>query len=281
MTTVQRRLAITAAAFLLAIGCAIALSMPQQNAYAANTRLTPGNVITKATNLPLVGRELWTTNFATFNATNDSNFYKFQTSNRDSRYKITLRSDDLGENEKLRVVIYDPSYHRFKVEDSTTTQISFYLEKLKRNQSYYIEVYRYAVDAPEGNYMTDVPYVDYRIKVQEVITKPAALVFSEWSFKWYRKSKRLVYYIKEPSFSATGYQIRCFNPITRKWKYATTTKNSYIVKGITTYKKYKANIRPYRIVNGRTYYGKWSQYKYRFVDYKQKKSKNKTVKRIG
>ena len=109
MTRVLQKPVALLAVCLLAIGCAIAATMPQQ-ADAKDLKITAGTVFNTATDLPLTDSTLASTNKTAFNEACDNSFYKFKTSaRRDSRYKLTIKS---YAGQLIYATIYNNSHHR-------------------------------------------------------------------------------------------------------------------------------------------------------------------------
>lgn len=262
MSHVRNRCSLLVAALALVIGCALALGTPQ-TAHAADLKLgtSVGSTAARATILPLVGKSLKSTSYATFNRTNDNHFYKFSTSNRDSRYRIRLRAENVVDGD-INITIYDSNMHRFYTGNVQTTNWGVVLRKLTRNSTYYIEIWRYAVDSPQyidlykGN---NIQYADYRLYVKELITKPKAVTKLKVSSP--SKKRLKVKWLR--SFNADAYQILVMSPLNVKKatgkpiKFYFYTKND-VFKLKTKYAgEYRVWVRPYRTVNGKKYYGNW------------------------
>lgn len=224
MTTVQKRLAVAAAALALMASCVFLFALPQ-HAYAD-------------TNLVMSGKNLTAT--TTFNNTQKTEVvqrYSFKTSGRNSRYKITVRPEK-GEI-TANVVSADLStVASFTAEGRTTKTFT----ELERNATYYIG-------------LTVPKYTQCDITVKEVITPPDAVE----KLKAVSKVKTRVKTTWRKSFNASGYQVR-YKKGSGKWKWATkkTTKKRCVIKGLSRHKTYKIGVRPYRTVNKKNHYGKWT-----------------------
>lgn len=288
MEKVQQRFTAVIAALALVIGCALVFAMPQQAeaktvqlkaGSVGSTSATATNIILKATkNNKNPSMKIMTT----FNTTNDNNWYKFTTSDRDSTYNLKLKSykDVNGNYSSVHVVVYDSTMHRFWTHavSATATSVSIPMNILKRNQVYYIEVWRYATDSPEYQTSND-RYADYALTLTEEIRKPGAIKnLKVKSTKSYRFTAT---YSKK--FNADGYQIQFKrawspkNPVTQN-RYTDKTKRTYKTAYAGSAYKYKVRVRPYRLVDGKKFYGPWNKVKNSSGVYKAKYVKV-TIKR--
>ena len=272
MTLVRQRVAAIVAMFALIAGCAFVAAAPQQQAYAVDTNLTAGSTFNAATNLALNNKQFASSNKTEFNEKADNNFYKFTTSKRESRYKVTLRS---YEGYTLYATIYDSSHHRIAYFKTTSTSgQSWTFKNLKRNSLYYVEVWRFMSDG--ANYVAsgsvldkgvaESAYPPYKIKVKEVVTKPTLTGFKAES----NKNHQMNLSWSDPSYNAENVQVQMW----WSWQDNRTTKNTFYrtakasaLKYNTTVKyfgknrPYQVRVRPYLTANGKRVYGKWSSWK--------------------
>ena len=264
MTGVKQRAFILVAAFVLAIGCAFALAMPQQDAYAATTKLKAGSTQGTATNLELKGTELTAANKTQFYTNN--NWYKFNTSDRDSQYKITIRS---YEGYRIYCMLEDAAGNVFCEWNTTNTKgQSWVLKNLTRNTTYYIHAFRMVTDPAaiiaSGNVIdagiSPSTYPQYKITVKEQLNKPTVTGFWATSLK----KKTLNVFWDEPSFNTDKIQIQFYWGWQKKKKantwnrYSSSESYKTKVKYRGAKKPYKVRIRPYMLVNGKKVYGAWT-----------------------
>ena len=261
MTRTRQKCTLLIAAFVLAIGCAIAASTPQTAYAVKDLGVGVGTTSATATNVPLKGKSLSMTYDATFKYTNDNNFYKFKTSNRNSSYRISLKA--LSTDGTIYFTVYDSGMHRFfQSEITTAKKRTIELQKLKRNQTYYIEVWRFAVDSPQ--YIQDndsnIQYAEYRLSVKEIITPPNRVTGAKMS----RAGKYKVRIQFNESRYASGYQVRWdrtwWKTTKNKrgtWDMHKDTNHVFTTKYHGKKHPYRFSVRPYRIVNGKKYYGGW------------------------
>lgn len=266
MTQARSRIAVLFAALALVIGCALVVTTPQ-TAQADDLKLgrTVGGTTAAATNMPLVGKSLSTTAFAEFNDNNDNHFYKFTTSDRNSTYRLNLRAD--SNDGAIYFTIYDSSMHRFytsATNGSFRANRTITLQKLRHNSVYYVEVWRLAVNTPwyvinnDDDQMSSnvyVPNAAYRLTITERITRPAAVT----NLRATSPSKKKLKVKWDASHYADAYQLLIRNSVDKNSKnyYFKTSRTTYTLK--TKYSgKYRVWVRPYRKVNGKTYYGAWS-----------------------
>lgn len=291
MEKVQQRFTAVIAALALVLGCALVFAMPQQAeaktvqlkaGSVGSTSATATNIILKATkNNKNPSMKIMTT----FNTTNDNNWYKFTTSDRDSTYKLKLKSrkDINGNYKRVHVVVYDSSMHRFwsyAVNDTAnpTDSVIIPMNILKRNQVYYIEVWRYATDSTAYQTSND-RYADYELTLTEEIRKPASIK----NLKVVSKSSYRFTATYSKKFNADGYQIQFKrawspkNPVTQN-RYTDKTKRTYKTAYAGSAYKYKVRVRPYRLVDGKKFYGPWNKVKNSSGVYKAKYVKV-TIKR--
>ena len=274
MTRVQQRLVAVVAAFVLAIGCALAIGTPQ-HAYASkyDHNLTAGSTFGSATNLNYGANKvnLTTSNKTQFKTDTYKNFYKFTTSGRDSRYRIWLTS---YEGYWIYATLYDSRGSRIAaLRTNSKLGTSWAFKNLKRNSVYYVEVWRFVQDDTYVDFTYSTPaafgnaqiiYPTYKIRVAELITKPVVTGLSVKSNSAY--SMRLTW--NEPSYSTAGIQIEFYWGWQTKSKkntfYRTATGRSKVITKLKyhgTSHPYKVRIRAYRIVNNKKYYGAWTAYK--------------------
>ena len=258
MTQVRSKFVAIIAAMALAIGCALVATTPQK-ALAEELTLgtTVGTTTAAATNMPLVGKSLQTTAYATFNRTNDNHWYKFTTSDRNSNYRIRLEAD--SPDGTIFFTVYDSGMHRFFTSQlATTGRRTINLTKLTRNQVYYVEIWRFAVDSPQykgTQGQSDVQYADYRLLIKELVQAPDPVQNLRVSSPSTKKLK--VKYRK--ARYASAYQILVKNSVDNKKYYFRTKKTTWTLK--TKYTgRYRVWVRPYRVVNNKTYYGQWNPY---------------------
>ena len=179
-----------------------------------------------------------------FNSKEYSKFYKFNTSNRNSSYRVTL--SDLGQQD-LDVILYDANYReisRFATEDRMRATYT----DLDRSGTYYIELRR------DTNWTSRA---DYKVSFKEIVAPPDQV--TKLKVKSTSAGKVTVSY-RWPTY-ATGFQVRT----KRAWGdgKATsfkTTKNNVTYKVKYSGKKYpyRISVRAYRLINGKYYYGAWS-----------------------
>lgn len=268
MTQVRSRFAAVIAALALAVGCALVATAPQ-SAYADDLRLgsAVGGNQAAATNMPMVGKSLYTTAFAEFNDYNDNHFYRFTTSNRNSTYRIKLQADSA--DGMIFFTIYDSSMHRFYTtaingtfQNGNTTR-TIRLRKLKHNTNYYVEVWRLAVDAPwyvinDNGSAIQQSYernAAYRLTIRELITAPDRVR----NFHGISQSNLHLRVRWRASHYADGYQLLLRNNVERMTKnYYFNTKNTVFSLKTKYNGVYRVWVRPYRLVNGKKYYGAWS-----------------------
>lgn len=256
MTLAKQRTIALIVAFILAIGCALAISMPQQAYATKSTKLAAGSSFTTSNNLALTDRDLAATNSTKFNATNDNNFYKFTTSDRNSRYRLTLRSFD---GWRLYATIYDASHHRIAhMATSSTTGQNWVFRNLKRNAVYYIEVWRFVINVSDyidsgtvlGEGYAESTYVPYRITVKELVTPPKKVT----GLKFRSTAKGTLRVTYRESNTAEGYRIEIKRG-SGSWQFkGFTQKTSITLKNLKTTGKYKVRVRAARWVNGKKYY---------------------------
>ena len=259
MTHAKQRATALIVAFVLAIGCALAISMPQQAYATKSTKLAAGTSFTTSTNLDLTDKNLMATNATKFNATNDNNFYKFTTSDRNSRYKLTLRSYD---GWRLYATVYDSSHHRIAhMVTSSTTGQNWVFRNLKRNAVYYVEVWRFVINVSDyidsgsvlGEGYAESTYVPYRITMKEMVTPPKPV--TGLKFKSLAKGTLRVTY--RESNTADGYRIEVKKD-SGAWKQvAYTTNTTRVIKGLSSSSKYRVRVRAARWEKGRKYYSKY------------------------
>lgn len=270
MTRVQKRATMLIAAFVLAIGCALALGMTQQ-AHAAVPKLAGGSTIEKATvlNYGADKKNLSITRRSEFNGYADNNHYKFTTSDRDSRYKLRVTSN---EGYLIYVTIRDAGQHRIALMSSASkTGKTWVFKNLKRNSVYYIELWRFVSSGADyidsGSVLdmglAETVYPPYKIFLKELITKPTVTGFTATS----KSDHMLNLKWSEPSYNTEKIQIQFWwswqskrtknNTFSR---HESTGKNFYNtkVKYNGTSKPYKVRIRAVRTVNGKKYFGKWT-----------------------
>ena len=269
MTRVQKRATMLIAALVLAIGCALAIGMTQQ-AHAAVPKLAGGTTIERATVLNYAAdkKNLSITRRSEFNAAADNNHYKFTTSDRDSRYKLRVAS---SQGYKIYITIRDASQHRIALmTTSSPTGKTWIFKNLKRNSVYYIELWRFVISGADyidsgsvlDTGLAETVYPPYKIHLKELITKPTVTCFVATSnsdhmlnLKW-----------NEPSYNTEKIQIQFW----WSWQSKRTKNNTFwrtesfynhyntSVKYNGSSKPYKVRIRPYRTVNNKKYYGKWT-----------------------
>ena len=265
MTGVQQRALTLFAALVLAVGCAIAIAMPQQ-AYAADTKLAAGSTFEKATVLSLTNDALKSSNRAEFNSKNDNNFYKFTTSSRDSRYRLRLRSYD---GLRIYVTLYDSTRHRIAYMSTKKTKgQSWTFKNLSRSSTYYVELWRFVTDGTDyidsGSVLdkgyAEAAYPKYRITVRELVEKPTITDFVATSPS---KGKLQVKY--KSSYNTDKVQVQFWWSWQSKRtasntfdKYTTAQKYKFSVK--YPGKKYEVRVRPYCYVNGKRLNGSWSSW---------------------
>lgn len=245
MTRIQIRFTALIAAFALVIGCALAFAAPQQ---AHADTLVAGSSAAKAKLMDFSKkRSLSVTDEAYHNPSDVSKFYKFNTSGRNSSYRITL--DDLDQQD-MDVILYDSSNReidRWNTEDRLRTTYP----ALGRNELYYVELRR---DTAR------VSRADYSITISEVITPPNPIKQKKFKVKSNSKGKITVSY-NRPS-TATGFQIktqRAWGDQTKATTFKTTkTKATYTTNFRGKKHPYEVSVRPYRKINGKFYYGEWS-----------------------
>ena len=267
MTRVQQKAVTLLAAFVLAVGCAIVLAMPQQ-AYAADTKLVAGTTFEKATALSFANDSLKSSNRSEFNSKNDSNFYKFTTSTRDSRYRLRVRSYDCL---RIYITVYDASRHRIAYMSTKSKKSqSWTFKNLARNSTYYVELWRFVTDGTEyadsGSFLdkgyAEAAYPKYRITVRELVTKPELT-----DFKASTPSKGKIKVKYKTSYNTDKVQVQFW----WAWMSKKTNSNTFnkYTKEQNTYtfsvkhpgKKYKVRVRPYRFVNKKRVNGAWSSWK--------------------
>jgi len=269
MTRVQQRATMLIAVLALAIGCALAIGMTQQ-AYAAVPKLAGGSTIEKATVLNYAAdkKNLSITRRSEFNAAADNNHYKFTTSDRDSRYRLKVASS-MGY--KIYITIRDASQHRIALmSTSSPTGKTWVFKNLKRNSVYYIELWRFVSSGADyidsgtvlDTGLAETVYPPYKIILKELITKPTVTGFVASS----NSSHMLNLKWNEPSYNTEKIQIQFW----WSWQSKRTKNNTFWrtesfynhyntkVKYNGSTKPYKVRIRPYRIVNNKKYYGKWT-----------------------
>ena len=272
MTRVQLRVTALVAAFALLIGCAFAVASPQRQAYAADTNLTAGATFNAATNLALNNKKFSSSNKTEFNAKADNNFYKFTTSKRESRYKLTLRS---YEGYNIYCTVYDSGHHRIAYfRTKSTAGESWTFKNLKRSSVYYIEVWRFMADG--SNYVasgsvldkgfSESAYPPYKITLKEVVTKPTLSGVSVASNKDHYINVKWT----DSSYNAENVQIQLwwswqdnrsknntFNYVAK----ASALKYDKKVKYFGTKRPYQVRVRPYLTANGKRVFGKWTGWK--------------------
>lgn len=265
MTGVQRKAVGLIAAFVLVVGCAIAIAMPQ-HAYAADTKLVAGTTFEKATTLSLADKALKSSNRSEFNSKNDSNFYKFTTSGRDSRYRLKLRSYD---GLRIYVTVYDATRHRIAyMSTKKVNGQSWTFKNLARKSTYYVELWRFVTDGTDyidsGSVLdkgyAEAAYPKYRITVSELVTKPTLT-----NFKATSPSKGKIRVKYKYSYNTDKVQVQFWWAWQSK-RTASNTFNKYTTaenyKFDVKYpgKKYEVRVRPYCFVNGKRLNGKWSSW---------------------
>ena len=276
MTRVQQRIALLAAALVLAAGCALALCMPQQ-AHAID-QLKAGSTAQTATAIPLTANGLVKSGKSEFNSSYDNCYYKFTTSSRaSSSYKLKLKSYNSGVG-YIYVTVYDATMHRvanMKVPSAKTRTWLF--KNLKPSSVYYIELWRFVTKTDDfvesgvinGSYQEEqgesafleVPYYIY---LKEVVAKPVAK-----NVKAVSKAKKKLTITWDEPYNASGVQIEIYQAWKSRGKsslyYRTFTKSTTY----TTQLQYNGSTHPYKIrvraftyVNGNKVYGKWRNAKY-------------------
>ena len=240
MTNVRQKLVAALAAAVLALGCAGLLATTQ---VAHAVPLTAGTTQSAAVALPLTGKNLKVSADTSFSSTTAKHWYKFTTSSRNSTYKVTVQSKS-GYN--IDVNLYAPSGS--VISDyffSTMSKKSKKYYDLDRSSTYYIELKHY----------TNTSFrADYKITLQELVKKP------DRPSKYYAvsKAKKKISLKYRASDDATGYQIAYKKGASGKWVKKKTSKLSYTIKNLKKSKKYYVKVRGYRVVNKKTYYGKWT-----------------------
>ena len=272
MTRVQKRATLLIAAFVLAIGCALAIGMTQQ-AHAAVPKLAGGSTIEKATVLNYAAdkKNLDITRRSEFNGNADNCHYKFTTSDRDSRYKLKVAS---SQGYLIYITIRDAGQHRIALMSTASkTGKTWVFKNLKRNAVYYIELWRFVSSGADyidsgtvlDTGLAETVYPPYKIYLKELITKPTVTGFVATS----KSDHMLNLKWKEPSYNTETIQIQFW----WSWQSKRTKNNTFWrtesfynhyntkVKYNGTSKPYKVRIRPYRTVNNKKYYGKWTGWK--------------------
>lgn len=245
MTRVQTRNTIVVAALALIIGCALAFAAPLRAqavpvVVAGDTPATAKLMdFTKKRNLTAEDPS------CSFASKEMSKFYKFTTSARNSSYRVSL--EDLTQQD-FDVRLYDAQNRLIPVSWNTSETRKMTYDTLDRNATYYIELRRWSDWEARA---------DYTIVFKEIITPPSPV--KKLKAKSYSTSKLTVSYRR--AINATGYQVRT----KRGWgdsgksTYLKTKKLKVTYKTNYNGKKhpYLISVRPYRVVNGKTYYGAW------------------------
>ena len=266
MTNVQQKTIALWAALALVVGFGLAVLAPQQAQAEVATKLVAGSQFGTATSLVLTSTDLTASNKTEFNSNADNNFYKFKTSSRDSRYKIRLRS---YKGYKIYCTLYDESHHRIAyVSTESKKGQTWIFKNLKRNSTYYIELWRFAVDGQgylaSGTVLdmgvAESAYPPYKITLSEIVTKPYIHHFIAYSNT--KHHMKLAW--TEPSYNTEQVQIEFW----WSWQSKKTSKNTfyrYTTKSrYDTYVTYSGPVHPYKVrmrpmmkVNGKNVYGKW------------------------
>ena len=218
-------------------------------------------------------------NLATFDTENDNEYYKFKTSNRNSLYRITVKKE-VDDGRSMEVDIRDHALRKFNTGASgvadRTYQVSFDSNngQIARNETYYIELSRFVPESTTGS-INRTPYVDYRITVEEIVPRPAAISANAYTVKLDKSAKALTFNVSNRSFYADGYTYQLYVPRLKKWitgKFSGVT-GTLSNEGVRTtvsmgsaYWGYICKIRPYRSVNGKLFYGKWAKAYTKFSD---------------
>lgn len=272
MARTQHKLFMVFAILLLTFGCALMVMLPQGQAHA----LKAGTTFQTATDATPKGKALLTkSGTIALNSNNDNNYFRFTTSNRNSRYKLTIAGVD---GDRFYITVYDKTFHR--IAHMTTNKKSgqsWTFKNLKQGQIYYIEVWRYTLQM--ANYLDSgstlgVGYAEknnarYSLKLKEVITKPGDI--SKLRIKSTKSNVIRVAY--NEAVDADGYRIEVKKQGDSSWVYIPGyfikgDKTSYVITKLrTTTKtgitlnassKYKVRVRAWRKVNGKYYHGKWA-----------------------
>lgn len=271
MTSVQQRTAALLAVLALVFGCACAALAFQQQAYAADTNLAAGTTFERATNLSIANDSRSSSNKTEFNAKTDNNFYKFTTSKRDSRYKLTVES---YKGYDIYITLYDAGRHRiaYMKTDKEKGQ-SWTFKNLQRNAVYYVELWRFVADASDylqkGKVLdlgyAETAYPPYKITLAEKVTKPVIEKARVWStFETDAKHKhwlRMKFIGQSYNTEKVQIKIWWFQNGVQHTFYRYTPKSSYstwVVHWGSTY-PYRVSVRPYMTVNGKRVYGKWAK----------------------
>ena len=276
MTLVKQRALALVVTLVLVAGCAFAFAASQGQAFAEEMNLTAGTTEATATQLPINNKTFSSSNKTAFNTRADNNYYKFITSNRDSRYKITLLSYDgstaSGDRYTIYGTLYDSGKHRVaNFSTKKTRGQSWIFKNLQRNALYYIEVWRYTTDPSGDGYLAsgnaqvgqlENVYPPYKITLKEQIVKPTLLSYNAAS----KKEHELNLTWGEPSYNADKVQIEFW----WSWEDNKTINNTFYrtakasskgysteVKQFGSAHRYKVRIRPYLVANGERVYGKW------------------------
>lgn len=244
MTNIKSRLVAMLAAFALVVGCGLAFALPQQaQADPVTAGTTAGSSMTTAKTVILAGKSLKAIDDGSFSSTQINKWYKFTTSNRNSQYKVTLKSED-GDDIKVR--FYDSTSGALDDFNFTTsTKKSRTLWDLDRNATYYIQLSR----STDGTMRAD-----YSLAVKEIVTPPnAPSKFYAWS-----KAKNTIRVNYKWPKNTTGFQIAYRKGSSGSWTYKTTKHGTYVIKKLRKNKKYSVKVRAYRTINKKKHYGPWT-----------------------
>ena len=177
----------------------------------------------------------------------DAHFFKFTTTgNKGVKYKF--RCSNYSEYEYAGFM----SFTILDADGNKVNYISVYpnespktesFTNLKRSTTYYIKVQNLRL----GN-------DDFALKISQVIPKPKKVSVKsakagkkKLTLKWKKVSK------------ATKYQVKYRKCGSSKWKVKTTKKTKITLKKLKKGKKYQVKIRAIRVVNKKSYKGKYSK----------------------
>ena len=260
MTRAQQRVTAVFMAALLAICCAImfapqkAQADPQTNTNTNTTTTTTTTTTTATTAAGTTSQTAKAMTFTTkrnllesdpgyFNSKEMSKFYRFTTSDRNSTYRIIMSELD---QDDVDVILYDSGYREID-RWSTQDRLRRSYAALDRSGTYYIELRRFS------NWTARA---DYKIKFKEVITVPLPVT----NLKVSSPSKGKITVKYHASTNATGYKIQTRRDFgtNRKPFAKKTSALSYTYKVQYPGNRYQVRVRPYRTVNGKAHYGRYS-----------------------